>query len=324
VEPWDEAHFFPLRMGAILTGKVFISCGMASSEERNAALRVRDLLQNKFGFKRPYVAITVQSLDDIMTITKELRSSDYYLFIDFKRHSTFTHQELALAHHLGFGSQILALRQKGRGARRPQGFLRYVLSHPPSFDTVDDLLAQVENLVRAKGWNPDYSRNLVLNPSLTRSCPIRYGDHTGESFHESWRAHIHNNRPDVAAFGTICMLHSILDPSGNSYRCDDRAYLKWAGHGSTTGYERTVLPEDSEVVDVFAVRQDQPGLFLLSTLDSLPRKPIVTNNGDYELTYRVFSRDFPLLEFTLMVHLRWQPTAAGSPWTNHTEAEVKR
>ena len=311
-------------MGAILTGKVFISCGMASSEEQNAALRVRDLLQNKFGFKRPYVAITVQSLDDIMTITKELRSSDYYLFIDFKRHSTFTHQELALAHHLGFGSQILALRQKGRGARRPQGFLRYVLSHPPSFDTVDDLLAQVENLVRAKGWNPDYSRNLVLNPSLTRSCPIRYGDHTGESFHESWRAHIHNNRPDVAAFGTICMLHSILDPAGNSYRCPDRAYLKWAGHGSTTGYERTVLPEDSEVVDVFAVRQDQPGLFLLSTLDSLPRKPIVTNNGDYELTYRVFSRDFPLLEFTLMVHLRWQPTAAGSPWTNHTEAEVKR
>jgi len=64
--------------GAILTGKVFISCGMASSGEQKAALLVRDLLKNKFGLT-PYVAITVQSLDDVMTITKELRSSDYYL-----------------------------------------------------------------------------------------------------------------------------------------------------------------------------------------------------------------------------------------------------
>lgn len=54
-----------------------------------------------------------------MTITRELRNSDYYLFIDFLRrtdkpedlaYSLFTHQELALAHHLGFGDMI-ALRQ---------------------------------------------------------------------------------------------------------------------------------------------------------------------------------------------------------------------
>lgn len=74
-----------------MTGKVFISCGMSSSEETEAALRVRDLLKNDFNLT-PYVAITVQSIDDIMTITKELRSSGYYLFIDFTRHSTFTHQ----------------------------------------------------------------------------------------------------------------------------------------------------------------------------------------------------------------------------------------
>ena len=301
-----------------MTGKVFISCGMGSPEEREAALRVKDLLKTKFSLA-PYVAITVQSLDDIMTITKELRSSDYYLFIDFKRHSTFTHQELALAHHLDFGSQIIALRQKGRGARRPQGFLRYVLSNPASFDTTDDLLAQVENLVRAKCWRRDYSRNLVLNASLETSGEVDYGDHTGPSRHESWRARIQNKRPDVAAFGTICILHSILDPSGNSFRCPDRAHLKWVAHG----YECDVLPEDFEAVDVFAVRRDQPGLFLLSALDVIPRQPIVTDNGDYELTYRVFTRDFPLLEFILIVHLRWQPTAAGIRWTHQTEAEVK-
>jgi hypothetical protein len=266
---------------------------MGSLEERNAALRVKELLEKEFSLK-PYVAITVQSLDDIMTITRELRRSDYYLFIDFKRHSTFTHQELALAHHLNFGSQIIALRQKGRGARRPQGFLRYVLSNPASFDSVDDLLAQVKSLVRAKGWRHDYSRNLVIDASLETSDEVDYGDHTGLAHHKSWRTRIWNKRPDVAAFGTICILHSILDPSGNSSRCTDRAHLKWAAHG----YECDVLPEDSEAIDVFAVRRDRRGLFLLSALDVFPREPVVTDDGDYELTYRVFARDFPLVEFT--------------------------
>src|SRR2546423_1701014 len=99
--------------------------------ERDAALRVRELLKSKFNL-RVYVAITVQSFDDIMTITKELRSSDYYLFIDFKRLSLFAHQELALAHDLGFGGNLIALRETG--ASDPQGFQRYVLSNPSSFN----------------------------------------------------------------------------------------------------------------------------------------------------------------------------------------------
>ena len=84
-----------------------------------------------------------------------------------------------------------------------------------------------------------------------------------------------------------------------------------------------MLPEDSEAIDVFAVRRDDRGLFLLSALDVSPRNPIVLNNGDYELTYRVFTRDFPMLKFTLIVHFRWQETAAGVTWTPETEAEVK-
>jgi len=72
------------------------------------------LLKDKFQLDS-YIAFKVQSLNDIMTITKELRSSDYYLFIDFVRRPTksqylhislFTHQELALAHHLGFKDMI--------------------------------------------------------------------------------------------------------------------------------------------------------------------------------------------------------------------------
>jgi hypothetical protein len=97
-----------------LTGKVFISCGQAEVDEKEAAAKVSELLKREFNLDT-YLAIHVQSLDDIMMITEQLRSCDYFLFVDFKRLSVFTHQELALAHHLGFCGEIIALRQSGAG-----------------------------------------------------------------------------------------------------------------------------------------------------------------------------------------------------------------
>jgi hypothetical protein len=294
-----------------LTGKVFVSCGTSSDEERDAASKVAVLLESKFGLQ-PYVAIDVQSLGDIMNITKELRSSDYYLFIDFIRHSTFTHQELALAHHFGFDKNTIALQQEGAHLT---GFLRYVQSNPTRFKTIEELTEKVEALVRAKGWSPKFSRNLVVSPQLTSSGLVVYGDHTGQATHVSWRVKIENRRPDVAAENAVCILDSIRHPSGVCLPCPDRGYLKWVGHHD---YERTILSEASEEVDVFAIRPQSPGLFLLSTLD-VPRQPIVTDNGPFELNYKVFARDFSVLEFTLSV---WHAPAPVT-WENRTRVGLK-
>jgi len=103
-----------------LTGKVFVSRGQASADEKEAAEQIAQLLKTEFGLT-PYLAITVQGLRDIMRIVDELRSSDYYLFVDFKRRSLFTHQELALAHHLGF-TEVIALQHQDAPAS--EGFLR--------------------------------------------------------------------------------------------------------------------------------------------------------------------------------------------------------
>src|SRR5438552_18426979 len=111
------------RRETILTGKVFISCGRHHPEERDAALRVRDLLKNKFNLT-PYVAITVQSLNDIMTITN--------------------------------GSNIIELRE--RGACDPaRGFIYYVLSNPDWFTTTDELMEKVQRLVSDNGMPANYS-----------------------------------------------------------------------------------------------------------------------------------------------------------------------
>lgn len=299
-----------------VTGKVFISCGQHEPYEKDAATKVAKLLSDKFNLVDTYVATEVQSFDDVMKITEVLRSSDYFFFINFKRLSVFTHQEVALAHHLGFRDNIIALQEKDATL---QGFLPYVLGNPKLFDGTDDLLEKVENLVKAKGWHPNFSRNLVVDLTLNSSGPVAYGDHTGQSFQQSWRATIRNRRPDAAAVGAVCLLDTIKFPSGDERPSEDRGYLKWVGHKE---YERTILPETAEEVDVFAVRPDRPGIFLLSTRDT-PREPIATENGKYELNYKVFARDFPLLKFTVAVDLVWEaPTPAT--WSIKTNAGIKK
>jgi len=140
-----------------LPGKVFVSCGQHLPEEKEAAEKIRQLLRDEFHLI-PYVAFRVQGLRDIMRITDELRSSDYYLFIDFKRRSLFTHQELALAQHLDF-DKVIAFQEEG--APPSEGFLRYTLSNPDKF-TMPELVEKVRSVVKERGWTPDYSRNLVV------------------------------------------------------------------------------------------------------------------------------------------------------------------
>lgn len=117
--------------------------------------------------------------------------------------------------------------------------------------------------------------------------------------------------------GAVCILDTI-----NGVPCPDRAYLKWADQFS---YEPTLLPQDFGYVVLFAVRPDAPGLFLQSLRDHTPREPIVRDNGDYDLAFKVFARDFPLLQFNVTVHLRWYPSPSSrwAMWETQTEAELK-
>jgi hypothetical protein len=278
-------------------GKVFVSCGQRG-QERRVAERISALLQTEFGL-RPYLAFKVQSLDDIMTITHELRSSDYYLFVDFLRQpagcqdmacSLFTHQELALAHHLGFNDMI-ALQQQGCPR---EGFLNYVLSNPETFIDEADLLEKLRKLVTDRRWSSEYSRNLLIR-NLRVEGPLTYGDHTGRCLMRVWVVDVENHRPDAAAVHTVCILDSIK-AGGASTPSLDRSYLKWSGQ---QGYERTILPQDFGTAALLSTHHDRPGVFLISMRDVVPREAIVVENGDYEFFFKVFSEGFPVVRFSV-------------------------
>jgi hypothetical protein len=262
---------------------------------------VAKMLKEKFNLDY-YLAFKIQGLNDIMKITEELKASDYYLFIDFRRNggsdlpcSLFTHQELALAYHVGF-TEIIAFQEEGAPL---EGFLRYVQANPEHFRNEDELLEKIEEMIRERKWSKDFLRNLVIEKIKQFDYPITYADHTGQHLEVVWHAYVENRRPDVAAVNVVCILDSIECPDGSEKVSPDRSYLKWAR--GYTAYQRTILPQDHGVVDLFAIHADAQGIYLHSQLDQMPRQPILREEGAYKLNYKLYSEGFPLLSFCVSV-----------------------
>lgn len=136
----DYLPDFDIHKGAFMPGKVFISCGQANPKEKEVAKKLEDWLRTE-GFS-PYVAIRTQSINDVNSgIIGNLKNSDYYIFIDFRREkiscfkkiyrgSLFTNQELAIAYYLGFDNAIFFQQT---GVKR-DGLLNYMISNSTLFN----------------------------------------------------------------------------------------------------------------------------------------------------------------------------------------------
>jgi hypothetical protein len=67
-----------------MPGRVFISCGQATADERFVASQIREWSAQSG--HSPYVAIQAQSLADVNSgIIDRLKQSDSYAFVDFRR-----------------------------------------------------------------------------------------------------------------------------------------------------------------------------------------------------------------------------------------------
>lgn len=104
----------------------------------------------------------------------------------------------------------------------------------------------------------------------------------------------------MAALRAVCILDRVEAIGQQAQALPDRAHLKWAAQ--LQSYERTILPQDFGDVDVFAVREKEPGIFLHSLRDTY-REPVVTRDGSYRFHYKVFAEGFPLLAFAVEVQL---------------------
>lgn len=126
-----------------MPGNVFVSCGQKTKKERYIASRIKTWLAGA-QFK-PYVSIQDQSLRDLnQKIISELKSTDYFILIDFKRErislkkkkgkweyrgSLYTNQELAITSVLGF-DDVLLFKQNGV---KLEGMSGHMLANAVSF-----------------------------------------------------------------------------------------------------------------------------------------------------------------------------------------------
>src|SRR5438067_7872739 len=152
-----------------MPARVFISCGQATNEERGAATEREQWFRSK-GYE-PYVAIQVQTILDLNAgIVGALKTSDYYVFVNFPREkcsfgkdefyrgSLYSHEELAIAYALGF-DHILVINH---GNIAHEGVEKFLVTNIPPFEKGTDVLPRVIEAVQRQGWSPLYSRHLFL------------------------------------------------------------------------------------------------------------------------------------------------------------------
>lgn len=289
-----------------MPAKVFISCGQAPDEEQKMAKELSDWFDRE-GYK-PYVATQVPTIPEINNeILSELKSSDYYLFINlqretvnprdpgqdtFRRGSMYTNQELAVAVAFGFDRLIL-LNQK---TVRPEGILAYMGVNTTRFNSIADVLAAVKSEVSRAGWEKTFSRHLKVENIWIDSTSIPYGDHSTILFpRPSFIGHVEvsNRRPDIAALNCAIRLVSIESSGSGKQASPDQSRLKATGR---LGYDQAIWPKSKGSFDLFGINANQfPETYLHSELDVRPRVPVIQNPGTYTLTYEIYAIGFPKL-----------------------------
>ena len=295
-----------------MPGRVFISCGQATEEERQVAWAIKDYFEGA-GF-RPYVAIQAQSIQDVNSaIVSELKSADYYVFVDFPREplphpsaerhrgSLFTHQELAIAYTLGFEKAVF-LQQKDVHL---EGLLRYTASNAAKFSRIAEVLPTLKRLVEERQWDPAYSRHLVVHGIHWSDALLSFGSHTGEALVGRFLyLDIENRRTDLAAFSCVARLAFFEGPPGTPHHPSDRSHLKVTGQ---PGFVQMIWPSSTGAFDLLLVKLQGGAVCLNNALDVIPKPELISNAGHYILHYEVLAEAFPILEIAVALHVTGDP-----------------
>lgn len=296
-----------------IRAKVFISCGQRKqTDEVEIAEKIGNRL-SELGYE-PYIATqqqTPRGLKD--NIFAELESSEYFLFIDFKREqldskgvyrgSLFSHQELALASYLDI--QLIAFQENGVNPR--DGLLSFLQANPVTFTDRSSLPDLVIEQVKSK-WNSNWQNRLLLkresrpyvevpitvldSQSVPRTVIARY-------FHIT----VSNLNPRKMAINCYAYLEKTqrLTTSGRQDIPLKTIEFKWEGYMMPYA---VIGAAQERSFDAFYVRsdiQDQIRFTVVSDSADVIPKPLGV--GEYLLTYVVISENFPVARQTFHVHV---------------------
>ena len=264
-----------------MKARVFLSCGQSKSSDEPALAEKIAQRINGLGFDC-YVALAEQSLRGLReNIFGQLESSDFFVFIDFKRDelksgggtpicrgSLFSHQELAIASFL----EIPALLFQERGVKPLDGMLGAMQANNHEFSDRAMLPSFVADHVagklREKEWRTDTRNSLSLqlaNPQFTDAML-----NTGINC-RFYHIAVRNNHHRKAALSCYAHLDAVVNLRTEEVTRPKTIEIKWAG---------TLLPSVRIGPEAF---REFDGIDFCLTSPVQPKFSPITDSPDYRL-----------------------------------------
>jgi hypothetical protein len=284
------------------TARVFVSCGQRTKAERKFGTEVKKFLRAE-GYC-PYVAVGAHSSRSLREeIFDRLQTAEYVLFVDFRRErvgrtvtrrgSLFSHQELAVASFLD--TDVLPFQQ--RGVKR-EGVLDYIQGNPVPFDSPADLLEKVKSEIRDAGWRSDWRRDLTVELVKEGPDDATWPDGRRARYFHIW---VRNQHRRLVASECTVFLTRVIELATGTVRVPDSVQLK---PRRSVDLFVAIPPGHAAQFDVAFIFFDAPSNALAGInpfkIDSTTaaRQALLEGPGEFELTYEIYSREFPPIRAT--------------------------
>jgi hypothetical protein len=288
--------------------RVFISCGQSKETDEAQVAREIAARLEKLGFD-PYIAVAEQTLRGLKeNVFEQLRNSEYFLFVDFKREqlagsqfhrgSLFSHQELAIASLLDI--EVAAFQEQG--VKPTDGLMQFMQTNALPFIDKNLLPNAVADIVHQRGWNPSWRNELVLEAPQFVDNVAAYDSARPIGMGKCFHVNVRNRHREKLALNCCVYLESAIKRPDTNIPLKTIEF-KWAG---------TKLPSvgiaagTTRLFDAFFILHAQPNnvLFQVHTdsTEYIPRMP--QDVGEYELSYLVTAENFPPARGRFILDLR--------------------
>jgi hypothetical protein len=294
--------------------RVFISCGQTKySTELETAEKIRGRLQD-LGFDS-YIAVEEQTLRGLKeNIFRQLETSEYFVFVDFKREqltlvtgtgsgepthrgSLFSHQELAVASYL----DIPLLASQEKGVRKDDGILRFLQANAIEFTDRNLLPNVIADEVQRRKWNATARKELVLEREENQS--VDAGVFGTQQVRRFYYLNVRNLHHQHIARNCYVYLEKVirLDAARTEIPFGS-VELKWAGYTLPNAH---ILPQTARPFDAMFIPTDTPNLvgFNAFSDSTLFGRPLINQAGQFELQYAVISDNFPIARCSVVLNL---------------------
>ncbi len=289
--------------------KIFISCGQQKgSNEVEIVQSIKERL-DRLGYD-PYIAVEEQTLKGVKeNILSQLETSEYFLFIDFKREqiaagnaelvyrgSLFSHQELAISSFLDL--PVVAFQEKG--VKSDDGILKFIQANCVPFTNRRTLPEAVADYVKGK-WDPHWKNEIALEREIKDFQDVMRipTNRPARFFHIKAR----NRNKWKSAVSCLAYLRSIRNIKTGEETIFETVELKWKGVNFPNVI---ILPNSYRYLDGFFVDHGLPNVAYPSLSPFVDYGGYfyeIKGPGDFELVYSVLPQNFKPATAKFTLHL---------------------